>query len=165
MKRIKKYNDLVETNGPAYGKEETTKKGLKFTPVTTDNPTILDIKPTDDEEIKDGTFSDDETSIEMDEPTPVTKKKKTPKRNMRRIKNYKEVNESNGNLPFELDKRYRLEKDETFIEFYLTKIDVDKDEAYMKIVLPGSAHQGITLSSLIAAGPVLVEENKEENED
>ena len=72
MKRIKRYN---ETNGPAYGKEETTKRGLKFTPLTTINPMITDIveePDNEDEEAK--VFSDEEISIEMEEEFDVNKK-------------------------------------------------------------------------------------------
>ena len=44
------------------------------------------------------------------------------------------------------------------MEFYIMSLDVEKDEAYMKVVEPGSAHQGITLSSLVSAGPVEIGE-------
>lgn len=78
------------------------------------------------------------------------------------MKNFNDfLNESNQDMPLELDKRYRLEKGDVFMEFYLTKIDEDKDEAYMKVVEPGLAFQGVTLTSLLKANPVLVEEEKE----
>ena len=77
------------------------------------------------------------------------------------------ITEPQEGLPLKLNTRYRLEKGDVFMEFYITSLDVEKDEAYMKVVEPGVAHQGITLSSLVAANPVEVEEenNQEENED
>ena len=39
---VKRFHQLFEVNGPQPGKEESTKRGLRFTPVTTDNPTMFD---------------------------------------------------------------------------------------------------------------------------
>ena len=102
---IKKYN---ETNGPAYGKEETTKKGLKGIPMTTENPTIFDPVPEDEDELKDeDTFNDEDISIEMDEPSPTVVKKKNKK--MRRIKTFEQMNENVGPA---LDGEYANNKEE-----------------------------------------------------
>jgi len=90
--RIKKFN---ETNGPAYGKEETTKRGLKFMPLTTDNPMIIDPKPADDENDENDSIDDKTTSIEMDDPQPVLDRKKKEKIR-KRIKTFKEIYENIG---------------------------------------------------------------------
>jgi hypothetical protein len=82
---------------------------------------------------------------------------------MKKFNDY--IKESNDILPLELDKRYRLEKGDVFMEFYITSIDEDKDEVYMKVVEPGLAFQGVTLSSLLKAEPVLIEEEEKEIED
>ena len=74
------------------------------------------------------------------------------------------VTEPEEGLPIKLQQRYRLEKGDIAMEFYVMSIDEEKDEAYMKVVVPGSAHQGITLTSLLAAEPVEVDE-PENNEE
>lgn len=86
--------------------------------------------------------------------------------------NEKLVTENEPNAPIKIGTRYRLEKGDVFMEFYVMSYDEEKDEVYMKVVKPGVAHQGVTLSSLIKAGPVEIEEEtdeekneSEENED
>jgi len=85
MKRILKYN---ETNGPAYGKEETTKRGLKGIPLTTDNPTIIEEIPFDDSIPNEDNIIDDE-----DEPQEIKKIKK-PK--VMKTKRFEEMYENIG---------------------------------------------------------------------
>ena len=98
---------------------------------------------------------------------------------MKRLKTFEQMNENigpalddefatNSEQPLKLNQRYKIEKDDTFIEFYISSIYEENDEVYMNIVLPDTASQGITLSSLLAANPVEVDEpenNIEENED
>jgi len=116
MKRLKRYNDLYETNGPAYGKQETTKRGLKGIPMTTDNPTIIDpniskVNNDNDGELSmeeeepkpvigdDGTrISEEEMSIVMDAPKVVMDRRKMKTRNktMKRIKTFEQMNENIG---------------------------------------------------------------------
>jgi hypothetical protein len=77
MKRIKKFN---ETNGPAYGKEETTKKGLVFMPLDTDNPTLL-VKDEFDDSIpnEDNMLDDNENKIKIKKDKNIEKVKRTKK--------------------------------------------------------------------------------------
>ena len=94
MKRIKRYNELNETNGPAYGKQETTIKGLKGIPLTTENPMITTPKPLDIDD-DDISFSDEEINIEMEEPKPpIDRIKKRYK--MKRTKKFQEMYENIG---------------------------------------------------------------------
>jgi hypothetical protein len=94
MMKVKRFDDLYETNGPASGKKETTIKGLKGIPLTTDNPIITDPTPSeiDDEDI---TFSDEDISIEMEEPKPPIDRIKT-KYKMKRTKRFEEMYENIG---------------------------------------------------------------------
>ena len=85
MKRIKKYN---ESNGPASGKQETTKKGLKFMPLTTENPTLYDDEYFDDSIPDEDNIIDDE-----DEPQEIKKIKK-PK--VMKTKRFEEMYENIG---------------------------------------------------------------------
>lgn len=91
MKRIKRYN---ESNGPAYGKEETTKRGLKGIPLTTDNPMIIDIE-TPEMDDEDTSFNDEDIEIEMEEPKPEIDKNNKPIK-MRRTKKFEEIHENIG---------------------------------------------------------------------
>jgi hypothetical protein len=77
MKRIKKFN---ETNGQAYGKEETTKKGLVFMPLDTDNPTLL-VKDEFDDSIpnEDNMLDDNENKIKIKKDKNIEKVKRTKK--------------------------------------------------------------------------------------
>jgi len=84
MKRILKFN---ETNGPAYGKQETTKKGLKGIPLTTENPTIIVEEPFDDSIPNEDNIIDDDGN---EEPQEIEQIKKPV--SMKRLKNFRELN-------------------------------------------------------------------------
>jgi len=83
MNRIRKFN---ETNGPAYGKEETTKRGLKGIPLTSENPTMVDNDTFDD------SIPNEDNMIDEDEPITIQKKKKY--KAVKRTKKFKELYES-----------------------------------------------------------------------
>lgn len=83
MRRIKLFN---ETNGPAYGKELTTKKGLKGIPLTTENPTIIVEEPFDD------SIPDEDNTLEDEEPKKIKQIKKPI--SMKRLKNFRELTEN-----------------------------------------------------------------------
>lgn len=99
MQTIKRFN---ESNGPAYGKEETTKKGLKFMPLTTDNPVITDPLPSeDDEDINDGddgdtSFSDKYSEFEIKIPKRIIDKNIKKRKIMKRTKRFEDLYEKIG---------------------------------------------------------------------
>ena len=95
MKRTKRYSELYETNGPASGKKETTIKGLKGIPLTTDNPIITDPTPSDIDD-DDTSFSDEEITIELEEPKPPIDRENTIYRKMKRTKKFEEMYENIG---------------------------------------------------------------------
>jgi len=121
MKRIRKFN---ETNGPAYGKQETTKKGLKGIPLTTENPTIIEEEPFDDSiPNEDNTLEDDDNEIR------IIKQLKKPNKN-KRLKNFKEVTESNSILKtkelYNGEHSENLENLDELIDLYTKKVELLK---------------------------------------
>lgn len=74
MNRIKKFN---ESNGPAYGKEETTKKGLVFMPLDTNNPTLLYRDDFDDSIPNEDNMLDDDEKLKIEKPKNIERTKRT----------------------------------------------------------------------------------------
>ena len=78
------------------------------------------------------------------------------------------ITELQKGLPLKLQQRYRLEKGDVVMEFYIMSLNEEENEVYMKVVVPGVAHQTITLSSLLAANPIEIDEpenNQDKNKD
>lgn len=95
--RIKKFEEINETNGPASGKEESTKKGLKGIPLTTDNPMILKPDLDEDDLVDDTTGVADDTSLsdaeieyDMNTPKPTIDIKKDSRKKLKKFNELKE---------------------------------------------------------------------------
>ena len=58
-------------------------------------------------------------------------------------------------------KRYKIEKDDFWMEFYPMTIDRAKNELYIKVVKPFSAHTGLVLSSVEGNNDVLITQVQE----
>jgi hypothetical protein len=114
MNRIRRFD---ESNGPCYGKELTTKRGLKFMPLDTDNPTLLDDEDFDD------SIPNEDNMIE-DEDHDVKKIKK-----VKRFKNLKEHSTNKILKTKELyDSEYgdNLENLDELIDLYTKKVELLK---------------------------------------
>jgi len=119
MQIIKKFN---ESNGPDYGKQETTKSGLKFIPNDTNNPTLLDYEEFDDSIPNDNTIDYEEENIINYEEEKI----KRP----HEIKKFKQLKENNNILKtkelYEGEYGDKLKNLDELIELYTKKLELLK---------------------------------------